>query len=708
MIWSLKTALVVLSFLFITATVQCSKIESGAEGESTAVAAMAPSGSGGIDMEDVTAAFPVQAAKEGILNQDPADDPEKDKPQEKTEDGDKKGKLQRLKKGSKGNRANKKEIKYIQPQKQDPAKRRQPQTRVKQEAKVIKDIEAFRQEPATMITRLKERFEVDFTNVDYDAPVIAVINGEEITKDKFRMNVIDSVGALEVDRFITACLTEVIKEKLIAEGAAPGDFTVPDKMVEDDLKTQALVAKQQDRSGQFNEEIWREQISATFGWERFVEMTRSILSFGIAYLPEIQEPSAAPAGEGGKTDPISTGETFAKPGEEIEVPIDPSLPVDKDISGKEVNIFMPLHTWKLLDRNDQDRNLRDIINKAYRLKTPLGSFMRPHYIRMIQEAVIDKTEILYYSSGKLPDGVYMRVGGRDVLLDEIYPIVTSRFRQEDKELVLQEMLVYHAMDSELKEKGHFPAEEDFAAAFEAHEKIYEGSLFPLRFIMRINGYLSKENYKKMYFRRHGFEKMLKAEGLFTDEAMERFFQKSGRLFYQNGGVKVQLIFFGVYDHKTRKIRENGFEWAEEQMAGVLKELEEPGADFLAVAKKYENTKGTYNTCDFDYLTRNDLRSCFDEKTKTILNGGYSLADDIFYNKKEGEIVGPILVTRADFGIPVFKGAYLIKVVGYRSMQSLRPFEESRPMVEMDYVDLGFLNWAAKALARSDIKLTRKS
>ncbi len=682
MFWSLKSVLFVLLVLFIPATAPCFATECVPEAASLAV------------------------ADQPGTSQDTGDDPVK-KPQEdpkKKDEETKKGKLERLKKGDKNSGGKKPRL--VKPKTSDPATRKQRQaTRAKQEPKVVEDIVAFRQEPATMTTKLEERFKLDLSDVNYDAPIIATINGEKITREMFRMNVVDSVGALEVDRFTTALLTEIIKEKLIAEGADPSLFDVPDKMVEDDIQTQVMMAKQQDRTGKFDEETWKSQIASTFGWDRFVAMTRSNLAFGVAYLPEIEP---APEETLKEDDPVSTGEAFAKPGEEVEVPIDPSLPVDKDFQGKEVNIHMPLHTWKMLDRSDQDRNLRDIINKAYRMKSPLGGFMRPHYIRMVQEAVVAKTEIIYHTSGKLPEGVYMSVGGKNILLDEIYSIVTGRFRPEDRELVLKEMLVYKAMDRDLKAKGYYPTEEDFEAAFTEHEKTYEGSLFPLRFIMRINGYLSKENYRKMYLRRHGFESMLKGEGKFTDECLQGFFQKSGRLFYQNGGVKVQLIFIGAFDHKERKMREDGFAYAKSEMDKALKELAEPGADFLTVAKKYENPKGTYTTCDFDYLSRNDLRSTFDEKTKTILSEGYSLADDIFYNKKDGDIVGPLMVMRGDFGVPVFKGAYLAKVVSYRTMQDLRPFEDSRPMVEMDYVDLGFLRWSSKVLADSEIVLSRNS
>jgi len=301
----------------------------------------------------------------------------------------------------------------------------------------------------------------------------------------------------------------------------------------------------------------------------------------------------------------------------------------------------------------------------------------------------------------------MKIGDREVALDEIYPIVAGQIKEEDLSQVLSELLVFEAIDPVLDEGGWTLSEEAFETEFAAHEKLYEGSIFSLQFVMNLHGYYLLEDYRKMFRRKLAFKKMFQTSGAMTDEMLKNFFEKGGRLFYQNGGVKVQSIFFGIFDHKTMKVREDGYSWAHEQMEGVLKELKE-GADFLEVARKHENVNGFNRPCENDYMTRNDFRYQFGEKMKYLLLEGYCLADDCFYNARPGDIIGPIKVTRGEFGNPVFKGEYLVKVVGYRSMLELNSFEQSKEGIIEDYVDLNFIYWAGQTLAGAEIGLTLKA
>jgi len=100
---------------------------------------------------------------------------------------------------------------------------------------------------------------------------------------------------------------------------------------------------------------------------------------------------------------------------------------------------------------------------------------------------------------------------------------------------------------------------------------------------------------------------------------------------------------GIYDHKERKIRENGYEWARERMAQAMKEIEEADGDFLSVAKKYEDPKGTYRTADFDYLNRNDLRMSFGTVGISVFeNIGNQFVDDQSAGNGPGQLQFDIL------------------------------------------------------------------
>ncbi len=631
-------------------------------------------------------------ADSGVVEEEPLAKKGKDKKA--------KGRLQRLKKPAEGKSAGPRSVKTVSPK----VKKTEPGARLADPQKkppapkpvVVKDIIDFRKKPVDFITRFEDRFSIDLSDVDFDADVIVTINGRKISRDEFRMNIISSCGALDVDRFIMALLTEIAIEERTAGGVDSSLYEVSEAMLDEEIRTQIMMFKQQDRTGNFDETTWKEQVDNAFGWERYREMQRSMLAFGKVFLPPIDAPEQ------------TGGESAPKPEEEEKKPLDPSMPIDKNVQGEDVNIHMPLDTWKVLCRNDNEKQVRDSLNQHYEKQQPLGAVMRPHFIRMVKEAVIAVTDIIYYSSGKLPQGVYMRVGNKDVMLDDLYLIVAGKQSNDDKRAVLREMLIFETMDRILAEKGYAATDEEFEKAFREHEKEFEGTIFPIGLIMQMHGYYAKEDYRKMFRRRLGFEKMLAAEGKLTEENLKNFYEHGGRLFYLNGGAKVQMIFLGIYDHATKKMREGGFEGVHALMAQAVKEVEETG-DFLAIAKKYWQPKTTYTTCDFDYLPRNELRNTLGEKTKIILSEGYCIADDIFYNAKEGDIIGPVRVTHGEFGNPAFKGEYLIKVVNFRTERGLRPFDDERTkiMVKTDYVDLNFMSWAGRVLAKSDITVARK-
>lgn len=661
----------------------------------------------------VAADVPCSTASVGRVTQDDPekkgqDDPEKPEKKEGEKGKVQKGpKLQQLKKpdGRRGSQGKlpqgKKPIeKKTAPKTMKPtievsqsgAKRRAPKPTI------LEDIHAYRQEPLGLVTLFDEWVDLDLDNVDYGADVIATMDGEKVTKNDFMLCAVDSLGALEVDRFMTAVLTKLERKKLIDAGEDPAQFEVAKEAIEEEINNQMMMTKQQDRSGTFTEEAWREMIEKAVGWDNFYELQRSNLAFGKVFLPEVTQSL-----------PPTEGEQIPLPGMEAEnqdaPPVDPNLPVGKNSQGQDVNIFMPLHTWEILSGSDNDKAMRDGLNRTYQEGKEISGFIRPQYIRMIKSALVVKTDVVFHTSGTLPDGVYMRVADTDVKLEDLYPLMTGKLTEPMKAQILREILAMRAIDKLLTEGGWQLGNEEFETAYTEHKKMYEGSIFPIEFIMGLHGYYQTEDYKKMYRRRLGLKKMLESQNLMTDEVLKKFFETSARLFYQNGGVKIQSIFLGVFDHKQLTEREGGFAWAEKQMAAVLKELE-GGADFLEVAKKYEDINGFNRPAETDYMTRNDMRSYFGEKSKAILTSGYCLTDHVFYRAEPGNAIGPYKVRFSDFGNPVHRGLYLVKVIGYRSMLDLNPYEQSKPTIEEDYLDLNLVHITSKLLAKADIEFAR--
>jgi hypothetical protein len=84
-----------------------------------------------------------------------------------------------------------------------------------------------------------------------------------------------------------------------------------------------------------------------------------------------------------------------------------------------------------------------------------------------------------------------------------------------------------------------------------------------------------------------------------------------------------------------------------------------------------------------------------------------MADYAFYCGDTDEIIGPVVKYWSDLGNPAHKGVYLLRIKEYRRSQKLKPYDQSKKMLTIDYADLKFVHWAQQALKDSQIKLTLK-
>ncbi|MHC4941441.1 MAG: hypothetical protein ACYTG7_00315 [Planctomycetota bacterium] len=572
----------------------------------------------------------------------------------------------------------------------------------------IDDIAAHRRGTMDYVLKYDDRVVIDMANVDFDSDVLAVVNGETIDQTMLKGYLVLFAGGLDIERFITAKLTEIGKDARAEEGIDPSEYIVSDERVEKEIKRQIDFQKQQRKENMpdIDPETWKENIDATYGWDRYRELIRSFVSFEKVFLPEIeakpQEEDAS--GETAAAEGAAEGEGAAEESLEPD-PVDPNLPIGTDANGVEVNIFMPIITWNAMSMNERERGLRDHINGMYKEGTPIGDFLRPHFARSIKEALLRAYDVQFFYSGRLEPGVFASVEDKKIMLDDIYSVISHRVTSEDRELALREILICKAMDGVLKDSNFFLTDEQFEKAFRDHEKQYEGSIFPLEFIIRLRGYYNKNRYKNIYRRRAGFEQMIASE-LTDNEILTKYYEGPARLLYENGSVKVQIIFFGTYDTKEKKYREDGWEWAQSQMKEALAALD-AGEDFEAVSKRYEDPTGTFTTFNFEFLNRNHLRMALADSPKSALISGYSLADYIFYCADTNEVIGPVAKHWSDMGNPVHKGLYLVKVVEFRRSQYLKPFEQSAEMAKTDYADLKFVWWAQECLRKADIDLTPK-
>jgi hypothetical protein len=556
----------------------------------------------------------------------------------------------------------------------------------------IEDINAHRRQLLSFIHSYDEQVKLDLDRVDFDADVVATINGFSITQELFRMYLVMYLGELEVDRFMTALMTQIGMEIRLEEGADPEAFKVSEERVDQEIENQLKIQHQLQKMPEMDMETFKQNIDATYGWERYRDLVRATVGFEKVFLPDIEAKEAPAEGEGEqkegegeeKEQEHAEGEEQEHAEGEEQEASDADLPVGTNAEGAEVKIHMPMITWNALVGREQERTLRDMLNKNYAEGTPLGGFLRPHFTRTIKEALLRSLDVEFFYTGNLKPGVFLRIEDKELMLEAIYPVVASQLTNADRMMALREALLMKGMDFALEEAGCQMSDAEVKAAFDAHQKEYEGTLFTLDFMIRLHGYLTMARYQNVYRRRAGFEKLF-ASDLNSDEVLKAFYESAGRLLYENGSVKIQVIFFGVFDHKTKSFRENGFAWAETQMAKVLERL------------KY----------DFQFLNRQHLRMALADPSLNALLEGFSLADYTFYRGETDEIVGPVRKYNRFMGSPSHRGVYLARIKEFRRSQLLKPYDISKKMVVVDYADLRFTAWAQEALAKASVELTTK-
>lgn len=556
--------------------------------------------------------------------------------------------------------------------------------------RAIPDIREYRgAETVPYVRRLEDVRQLDLSQVNFSAPVLGSVNGVPITQDDFRLWLAFTGGQNGVLRAQLTTLANDMMKRIVEETGDDSQFAV----IDDDVARR--ISEEEDMARAQGEEFltgYRERINDTLGMDHYKEFVRAHLVSERLLLPPIK--------------------TLEEAGDQLQ-----SLPVE---------------SAELLDDQPQ---MRDYLNNAYMSGQDFPAMFRTQFLRMLQEKMIEHADIRYaieeqYGSrfpraddapAPLADGVYMSVNGTDTTLDEILAFVPNS--QEVKETALRLLLLYRAMDDELVKHDALMSPDDFALIFDAHEAEYEGTLFPLRNLISLRGFLNMPEYREYYRRRAAFRNMY--ESSMTPEALETAFmahhQKYGKLFYQSGKVTVQTAYSSL-DLATDAARaqidqEGGASSDNASSAGwaAARALIEDAYAELQSGKTFAEVRETVleghtltstPTGVLDGKMRNEIRNAIAETEYAIFMAGYSLADDLFYNRQPGERVGPVAVTRSL--LPGLKGGlgYLVaEATEFAFITPLKPFDQQKALVTSDYFDLMYTYWAHECLKSADIVLT---
>lgn len=530
----------------------------------------------------------------------------------------------------------------------------------------LTSIDQYRQESDgnPYVARLEDVRDLDLSNVDYDAAVLATINGQEVTRNEFQLWYGLTGGQTGVSRAQIEILVNNGIARLVKDGADPSDFEVSDEDVAARLKEEEDLARSQ---GEAALSSYIATVQQGIGWDRYKDYVRSNMKAEHFVLPRIIK--GAPAEE------------------------QSGLPVEAAI---------------LLE--DQ-KDVRDWLMKSYESGEPMAPIFRTYFLRMLLDKMIAQAEIHLGLNEPLPEGVFMTIDGTSVMIDDILAYASGQ--QKHKEAALRLCLLYKVLDQHLEANSALLDDATFAAEFDKHNAEFEGTLFPLRNVIAMHGFMSMDEYKQYYRRRAAFQIYSDKDGQ-LDATLQKHQNSVGKLFYENGKLLLDVFWVSVADVKAKDgslSEAAAWDQARSRLTAAKAALD--------AGKSADDVRKEFCSDDFSFgrdgkdkpRGRNEMRQLFGETQYGILSSGYSLADDLFYNRKELELVGPLKIDSEavpGLGLAAVKGFAMVRVLDFGISSTVKPFKVQRPLIFTDYFDLKLSHFTWELLGKAELKLTTRS
>jgi hypothetical protein len=533
----------------------------------------------------------------------------------------------------------------------------------------INDIIAYRGDQKAPVVTSENTVSLNFDEVDYDAPVLATVNGQKIDQTTFRNRLILSQGFLELDQHLTYMLTKRRIDAAAKSGADPKQFLVSDEEVRkayEDMKASIPNVMQGMKS-----EDWEKQVKDYMGLERYFDMLKVNLSFAKIFLPPVQKPADSTPGG---TD---------KPG---------AAPQPQGL---------PAYTKELLKPEQAET-----LEQQYQKGVDLPFIFRDSFIKEIKAELLKRAKLNYFFEGDLQDGVFMTVDGEPVFTEELWTLVSGRIKHADKDLTLREAIISLAFDQDLKAKKAMLSSQEAQELFRQHEATYENTFFPLSFVVQLKGFGSLHKYREYYARKCAFTKWIKAQdsGDAFDKKLRAYYTDGPtKLFFEQGKVDSSVIFLSAWDADQNRMKEGGIKDAVERANKILDECRQ-GANFNDMVKKYSDFPDSHEARKglLGSQSRYELRRSVGETEFFIYASDYSLAEELFFCATPGDILGPVVRRVPETAT----GVFLAKVNRFEHETPVS-FETKKEQTEQDYIDTMFLANAHRCYQAAKVDLTTK-
>lgn len=539
----------------------------------------------------------------------------------------------------------------------------------------IPDIDAHRIERLEYVRPLEDVVELDLSGVDPTAEILLVAGDEPLTRDQFRRRALVYAWMDEVDKHITRVLTLQQIERNVAAGADPAEYAIDeadlDRKVEEVKEMFRMQAEMQGGDPEQAVADFESSVEDSIGWEEYRRLVAADALFEKVFLP------------------IPTEKTGETPYDYAQGPPPADMPCPS---------WCPPVTWDALGIDDQGRNLRVFVHNYAIDGEDVPSIFKANVLGQLRIGLCAKVGVAYFFDEELPDDAFVRVGEQLIGVDELWATMTAPLPDTDVELAIREELTLRAMRDQLEAAGRWLDRDAFAQAWAAHEAEYVGTLFPLRNIILFRGYQSLDRYREHYRYRRAFELWQRDE--LDDETVLEHYQRGGRLFFEQGEVRVELAFAGLpVDDQGRPVfSEAGFADAQARLEDAMARH---GDDWTAVQAEFPPLAVQSPAGDGKTFQRSPFRMRIAESELSMFVTGYSLADDAFYRGVPGEVFGPWpqKCRRHAWGAESNAGVWAGKVVSYLRRKPLGAFEgAARDLAWSDYLDLRYFDWAQDSLA----------
>ena len=497
-----------------------------------------------------------------------------------------------------------------------------------------------------------------------DALPDLVVNGEVISAAAVRRELAYRLGRRQID---TRKLAIFLDREIERQGLTKDDFDV-----DADVDT-VIESGRQNMKKEFGDRLTEEQILANnkldvTSWR---DQTRLALLFNRVFLPENPE-----------NWPPATVDALASA-----------------LGGEERETFMQ----QMIDGFKKRKADGNTGSETSQQQLMFNMMLRGPIMQSLQESSDIKT-----AQDGIPAELVMTIDGAEIRTDDVFAEIEKNLAPIEWQRTRLWLAKSAAMRHSLEKLGAYLDKDAFQAIWDELEGKHKDTIFPIeQVVMTFKKFPSMSAYKSFYRGLQSYRELIKDE--INDENLTKHLDRINRLMGLEQ-VDAEVILLSAFDYTLSSWKENGWETAKERAIKVSRELA-GGADWdellmensdywdppVPASKQGEAATGSRrNRGKFGPKNRNTLLQMVDENEFEIFLTGSSVGDTIFFDIETDTYGGPYKGVH---------GYYIAKVKSRIPANKSYTLDDpgQRESIELDYLQVRFTQFAAKAMAEAEIQ-----